>query len=612
MMDNGPVTGEKGGHVPKTAADPAPWAALRRWRHQWTALAVLALMPQILCAITVDVTDFGAVGDGVTDNTAAFQKALARVGQPGGGMVLVPSGRFRITGTLKLGEGVTLKGTYDAPPTAHRTDPQRLLGSVLLAYAGRGEPQSQPFIELAGTTATLKGIIIAYPEWRREDVPPVPYPPTVAAGRKDNVAVVDCLLLNSYEGINFDGTGRFLIRNVYGYPSRRGIYVNRCMDIGRIENVHFWPFAVPYRPDDPYSRWINLNGVAFDFAKTDWQVVSGSFCFGYGIGYRFGRSDDGVFCGKLVASSADSCQTPIKVEENSHILISEGEFVGRWGSSYAVCVDIGEKSKGKVSLMNCAFWGPIHHVVHSRAVNGSFSMIGCDIRNWNEEAGAIWIEGGKAIIQANTFTKPGLNIRIGAGVTSAIITANQADPGLRVENEAGGRAIISNNQADPFRWPDDDARRCFRVDIGSPGDYRYVSGWNGCEKALEWAGGGTKRWSKGTSRLTIPLIPGTVHHVALDVHVPGQALMEGAGVYLGDTCLVPIAVAGSRQLQGTIPASTADSAVLELRCRGWHPNALPGSKSRDRRELGIAVREVRVRAAGVPETQEPFNACTGQ
>ena len=42
----------------------------------------------------------GAVADGATDNTAAFQKALDAAGQAGGGIVEVPAGRYRINGTL--------------------------------------------------------------------------------------------------------------------------------------------------------------------------------------------------------------------------------------------------------------------------------------------------------------------------------------------------------------------------------------------------------------------------------------------------------------------------------------------------------------------------------
>ena len=49
---------------------------------------------------TYDVTDYGAVADGQTDNTNVFQKLLNKVGDLGGGIVYVPSGRYAIKGAL--------------------------------------------------------------------------------------------------------------------------------------------------------------------------------------------------------------------------------------------------------------------------------------------------------------------------------------------------------------------------------------------------------------------------------------------------------------------------------------------------------------------------------
>lgn len=44
---------------------------------------------------TVSVKDFGAVGDGVTDDTAAIQAALEAVDAAGGGVVLIPAGTYK-------------------------------------------------------------------------------------------------------------------------------------------------------------------------------------------------------------------------------------------------------------------------------------------------------------------------------------------------------------------------------------------------------------------------------------------------------------------------------------------------------------------------------------
>jgi hypothetical protein len=69
---------------------------------------------------TVNVRDFGAVGDGVTDDTAAIQAAIdwvmyrnrahnAPVLKPSGGSVYLPAGQYRITDTLQLGYGTTFQ-----------------------------------------------------------------------------------------------------------------------------------------------------------------------------------------------------------------------------------------------------------------------------------------------------------------------------------------------------------------------------------------------------------------------------------------------------------------------------------------------------------------------
>ncbi|HXF07848.1 MAG TPA: glycosyl hydrolase family 28-related protein [Candidatus Acidoferrales bacterium] len=76
----------------------------------------------------VNVRDFGAVGDGRTDDTAAVQKALDTAGQ-GGGVVYFPRGRYQLTDAVTIPRGVRLRGErrdwvsvfwpdMDAPPEA--------------------------------------------------------------------------------------------------------------------------------------------------------------------------------------------------------------------------------------------------------------------------------------------------------------------------------------------------------------------------------------------------------------------------------------------------------------------------------------------------------------
>lgn len=67
----------------------------------------------VFLANTVSVTDFGALGDGKSDNTQAFAKAIDAIVAKGGGTVEIPAGKW-VTGPIVLKSNVrlhTVKGT---------------------------------------------------------------------------------------------------------------------------------------------------------------------------------------------------------------------------------------------------------------------------------------------------------------------------------------------------------------------------------------------------------------------------------------------------------------------------------------------------------------------
>jgi polygalacturonase len=80
-----------------------------------TSILLLALLASFASAQTaaparapLDVRTFGALGDGKTKDTAAFQKALDACTSAGGGVVTVPAGNYLI-GSLSIGSNTTLQ-----------------------------------------------------------------------------------------------------------------------------------------------------------------------------------------------------------------------------------------------------------------------------------------------------------------------------------------------------------------------------------------------------------------------------------------------------------------------------------------------------------------------
>lgn len=577
---------------------------------------LLTLLLASACGADWNVRDFGAAGDGATDDTPAFQNALNEAGQAGGGIVNVPAGTYRINGNLVIPGAVTLQGILRVPPVVVGARITGVQGSILHAYAGRGSEEGEPFIKLDGNAATVAGLTIVYPEWKQTDVPPVPYPPCISARQHvENVGVLDCNLVNPYEGIKFVFAARHLIRNVYGYPIKRGIYIDECYDIGRIENIHFWPFGVHYKHDDPYCKWINVNGVSMEFARTDWHYVTNTFCFGYGVGYKFSETKAGSANGNFLGIGADSCRRAVLVEQcqGPGLLITNGEFVGRWGSGDSVCLEIGEKVSGKVQLSNCSFWGPIDRCVWMRGDSAHFIATACNFLNWDNSAlsnPALDIQAGKAIVQGCSFGEGALNARVGAKVRSAIFIGNQASDGFAIENGAGKRTQSIGNEQETVQWTDD-ARLHYRIDIGTAGDKRYVRSFHG-QETMPWKGRSRhSRWSGEVSELILPVAPGKQYALSLDLSLPEYAISSDMGLYLGDRRIAAFAAKPDESLtvSAVIPPQNSDKVTLTLRVKGWVPmNAMEGN--RDSRTLGARTYSVIMRASGAKG--RIFSANTGE
>ena len=575
--------------------------------------------------------DFGVVADDETiDNTEALQRVLNAAGDSGGGVVELPSGRFRFDGCLSLPAGVTLQGSYRVPPTAVNKD-EKPTGTTLLTYANRGKPEGEPFINLCGSNSAVVGVVIVYPEWKQSDVPPVPYPPCIASKDTDNVGVLDCCLLNPYEGIHFELAHRHLVRNVTGYPIWRGLFVDQCYDIGHIENIHFWPFGTSYKPDDPYCEWININGVAFEFARSDWHYVSNTFCFGYGRGYYFSDRGHGGTNGNFLGIGADSCRRAVLVEQSQKqgLLITNGEFVGRWTSEDSVCLEIGEENDGAVMLTNCSFWGPVKTCVSSRQKTGRLTLNSCEFVNWDEVhssrtkegAPAIEVFGGRATLNCCSFEQGGTHLKIGPDAIHVTAIGNQAPGGFRIEGDRSPMKLQSlANEQDPLEiYPE--GLENYQVRVGDGGDSRFVRHWNNPEEGNN----STFRWSSDESLALLPIVDERPIRVEMTFEAPREAFRDSTsnndnagtqarkiGVYYGEERLAELKP-GFNKTSFVVEPTSDDvkrgEITLSVCCNGWRPCDVLENSS-DERLLGVQLFLVRVRTNDA-KSEKVFDANLG-
>jgi Pectate lyase superfamily protein len=360
--------------------------------------------PELSATLGVNARLHGAKGDGKTDDTKALQTALDAA-ETKGPICYVPAGLYRLDGALTVPPGVTLCGASGGVP--HSEHP---IGTVLLAYGGRGQAESEPLITLK-PNGVVRNLIIHYPEQTLPEVAAYPWSIRVDG---ELCQVLDVTLTNPYQAIDVGSKWNelHLIRNVFACPLKTGVYIDQCTDIGRIENVHFNPnfwtrmALKPGFPGGDIQAYLEKNLVGFKIGKTDWEFISNSFVIFPKIGFHFNDFGHGPGNVVVTQSGSDICPVAVRVERSqphAGVEFANGQFMGT--------LEVGPENRGPVKLANCGFWGTAATQEHVRhAGPSSLVLTACHFTGW-DHAGkgdpCIRAAGGRLVVNGCEFRDDG-------------------------------------------------------------------------------------------------------------------------------------------------------------------------------------------------------------
>ncbi len=305
-----------------------------------------------------NVMDYGAVSDGITDNTDAFQTALNLAGQNGGGTVYIPAGTYKINTHLLVPTGVELRGIWDVP---HHTISK---GSVLFAYEGKYNEKGTPFLSLQSGSG-VRGFTVWYPEQSESSFDP--YPWTIQT-LGENCWIKDVTLSNSYQGADLASypSAGHVVSYLAGAPLKTGISVSKSVGDGWIENVmfnpHFWERSTGY----PQLSTPNINTIitrqqsqldAFVFGSATREHVLGTFVFAANRGFYL-APDDGKSNIDVFLHGTDAGSHGVYIENNSG---SKVNFVNTQltitGDTPDGIITTAPAFGGNVSFFNSLSWG---------------------------------------------------------------------------------------------------------------------------------------------------------------------------------------------------------------------------------------------------------------
>ncbi|MEN9666455.1 MAG: hypothetical protein RLZZ326_2818 [Planctomycetota bacterium] len=254
---------------------------------------------------------FGAVGDGISDDTQALQKAMDSLRH---GDALHISGGIYNCDNIAIPSGVTIKGYGGSASDMANPFPDFYSYGSQIRLRNLSSISMAPGSAIEGVTVVRDGLPIsatmALYKQARSDASLISAAQAAGIEMTKNfrgvaiyanqpcVTVKDCLILGNEQAVRLTSEktsnligGRCLISNVRG-DNTNGIFMENCADVCRIKDCHMWPFLTgtcpgPTDAQNTDGNFLNRHGVAYYIGhRNDWTQLSGCFSYGYRKGFH--------------------------------------------------------------------------------------------------------------------------------------------------------------------------------------------------------------------------------------------------------------------------------------------------------------------------------------
>lgn len=254
----------------------------------------------------IDAKDW-VVGDGVTDDTVAFQAALNSFGF-GGGTLRIGKERIYINGNITIPYNVRVVGSVN---------PEQITQSVSQGYFSTGSQirlnpaysiTSQQGAELDGVSIINSQLSLPVVDNASASLVLSQFAGTALTAVDPGVNYRNLLVLGfnyMFYGVATNPvSGRSVFENCK-FDCTNGIHKEYAVDIDRFWGCHGWPFLTAHVAG---VSTINLSrsGTAFSVKNVaDWTQFFGCFSYGYNNGFVF----EDVWNCDIMGGGADACGT---------------------------------------------------------------------------------------------------------------------------------------------------------------------------------------------------------------------------------------------------------------------------------------------------------------
>jgi hypothetical protein len=388
-----------------------------------TAATSSAALTVILAYLNSQIDDlsvsaYGAKGDGLTDDTAAFQSAVAAAHSEGRNGVYVPPGKYVLSGTLTLNQLEFIGRLAGGWPAQNLPLPTLLIRHY-----------NEPGLILTNG-ASVHGIALDYDS----GTPATTNAPAISL-QGNGLSLTSLRIQNPYDGITTldsatPGRARFSDILIV-QPAHVGLQISKAYDYVQFHHIEVW-----------CNGAMSL-GSAFRFGRVSegsWTSLLASNC---ATGLEFYTDTDsggGTFTGSLAGCATVACGTGVTVTGDHKVKLTGGNFANlnygavingtnaqviltgnRWQANSAQAIKVNRAAN--VLIAACQF---------SRPAAVSAPLVSVD------NCTTVTLNG-------SDFLPGSTGLQLGSGVTRAIISGNSFEDGGISNLMTSTQVILANN-----------------------------------------------------------------------------------------------------------------------------------------------------------------------
>lgn len=328
-----------------------------------------------------NIKDFGAVGDGVTDDTAAIQAAIDAAFAAGGGEVVVPEGTFIISGNgdptsgcLMIKSNVTISGEGMGASTLKLADGYNgnVTGLIRSAYGEETHDFGLNNLTLDGNRANTTGKVDG---WFNGFIPD-------GDGHDSNV-LLDKVEIKDCSGYGFD-------------PHEQTINLTISNSVSHGNGLD--GFVADYQIDGRF-----VNNLAYGNDRHGFNIVTSTHDFelvgnvardngGAGIVVQRGSEDRALVDNILISGGAvyGNAAEGVLVKMSTHVTVDG--------------VEIHDNGSAGVRLYGSSGSQVVNNQIHDNAQNGAVPEVVIQSYNDTQGVSGRYYNGDNNLVQRNTIT----------------------------------------------------------------------------------------------------------------------------------------------------------------------------------------------------------------